>query len=101
MGTKVAEIRMSAKTLKPATIEKTVAAYNAESANVKEAAVPSKKLRVTLQSGSMGVMLAADLLGAKDPDNEGWDDYFAMKLRELALDMQHVAITGKLPTDTE
>lgn len=89
--------------LKPATIEQTVAAYNAEAVSVQAATagVPSKKLRISLQSGSMGVMLAADLLSAKDPGNEGWDDYFAMKLRELALDMQHVAITGKLPTDGE
>lgn len=61
--------------------------------------IPSKKMRISLQSGSMGVMLAADLLGAKDADNEGWDDYFASKLRDIALDMQHVALTGKLPTD--
>lgn len=82
---------MASKT-KPATTEQTIATYNAE---------PSKRLRISLQSGSMGVMLAADLLGAKDPDNEGWDDYFAMKLRDIALDMQHVALTGKLPTDSE
>lgn len=87
-----------AKGLKPATIEETQAVFAAESA---KASIPSKKLRVSLQSGSMGVMLAADLLGAKDADNEGWDDYFAMKLRDIALDMQHVALTGKLPTDAE
>lgn len=84
--------------LKPATIEETQAAFAAESA---KASIPSKKLRVSLQSGSMGVMLAADLLSLKDADNEGWDDYFAMKLRDIALDMQHVALTGKLPTDAE
>ena len=87
-----------AKDLKPATIEQTQVAFAAESA---KAIMPSRKLRVSLQSGSMGVMLAADLLGAKDADNEGWDDYFAMKLRDIALDMQHVALTGKLPTDGE
>lgn len=80
--------------------KQTVATYNAETATL-QASMPSKRLRISLQSGSMGVMLAADLLGAKDPDNEGWDDYFAMKLRDIALDMQHVALTGKLPTDSE
>lgn len=90
---------MASKT-KPATTEQTVATYNAETATF-QVSMPSKRLRISLQSGSMGVMLAADLLGAKDPDNEGWDDYFAMKLRDIALDMQHVALTGKLPTDSE
>ena len=90
---------MASKT-KPATVEQPITAYNGESATL-QASMPSKRLRISLQSGSMGVMLAADLLGGKDPDNEGWDDYFAMKLRDIALDMQHVALTGKLPTDSE
>jgi hypothetical protein len=79
----------------------TLPASEPEIINAATGGLPSKKLRISLQSGSMGVMLAADLLGAKDADNEGWDDYFAMKLRDIALDMQHVALTGKLPTDAE
>lgn len=64
-------------------------------------AVPSMKTRTAIQGVGMGVQFSAMLLANKDPNNEGWDDYFAFKLNQLSAEMQHFAATGKLPTDAE
>lgn len=87
------------RTLKPATIEQTIAAINAESlaAEIKRPAISPEKLRGLIGAGSFGVMFAAQALSNKDADADGIDDYFAGKLQQIALEMQSYAITGKLP----
>ena len=95
---------MATKTkLKPATIEQTIAAYNAEpfaseAAPTKKAKISPETLRAIIGGASFGVMFAAQMLSSKDPDSEGIDDYFANKLMSLAIDMQSYAATGKLPS---
>lgn len=65
----------------------------------KPKAPASAKTRTLVQGAAMGVQFAGMLLANKDADNEGIDDYFAMKINQLALEMQTFALTGKLPTD--
>lgn len=104
MATKMAAIKTTAKKPLPsATIEQTVAAFNAESfaaeaAPTKKAKISPETLRAIIGGGSFGVMFAAQMLSSKDPDGEGIDDYFANKLMALAIDMQSYAATGKLPS---
>lgn len=88
------------RTLKPATIEQTIAAINAESlaAELKKPAISPDKLRAIIGGAAFGVAFAAQSLSNRDSDAEGIDDYFARKLNELALDMQAYAFTGKLPS---
>lgn len=60
---------------------------------------PSLKVRTAVQGAAMGVQFAGMMLANKDADMEGWDDYFAMKINQLAAEMQQFALTGKLPTE--
>jgi hypothetical protein len=85
--------------LKPATIEQSIAAFNAESlaTEIKKPAISPEKLRAIIGGAAFGVSFAAQSLSNRDADTEGIDDYFARKLNELALDMQVYAFTGKLP----
>lgn len=65
----------------------------------KSKAPPSQKVRTAVQGCAIGVQFAGMLLGSKDADMEGWDDYFAMKCNQLAAEMQQFGLTGKLPAD--
>lgn len=62
---------------------------------------PTMKQRTIIQGAAMGIQFAGMMLSNKDADMEGWDDYFAAKVNQVALEMMQFAATGKLPTEGE